>query len=91
MVRLPLVASAHALKPFLNTGLVALVLIVVRRGAVLNQLPDHQPVTDSPSLKLFMYFIDTYKSLRGASPDNELVWLLKNTSLVVKNVTKMTF
>ena len=51
MVRLPLVVSSHALKPFLSTGLVTLGLVgVVRRGAVLNQLPGHQPVANSHPL-----------------------------------------
>ena len=92
IIRLPFVASSSALQPLINTGLLGLGLFgVVRKNPQLQALPAHQPVVKSNPLNIFSYFIDIYKNLRDSSPDNEIVWLLKNATFVTRNLFKMIF
>lgn len=92
ILRLPLVVSSTTVQPIINTGLLVLgILGVAKKNAQLHPLPAHQPITDTSPVKIIMYCVDIYKNLRDSSPDNEVVWLAKNTLLVFKNITTMIF
>lgn len=92
ILRLPFVASSSVFQPFINTGLLALGLFgVVKKNPQLQALPSHQPVVKSNPLQIVKHFIDIYKHLRDSSADNEIIWLVKNTSLVVKSLFNMLF
>ena len=92
IIRLPFVASSNVLQPFINTGLLAIGLMgVIKKNPQLQPLPAHEPLLKSNPFRAFQHFINIYKNLRDSSPDNEVIWLLRNGFLVTKNLLKMIF